>query len=359
MLDSRQTTFLFILGGSIVALVLLFLLRGVLAPFVIGALLAWMLVPLRPRVQSLGCSESIASGILVAAVVVLFLSGFLVLLPVVVSEINNALAALESQVRSGNLSGRSLFGFNWGESLSGLLQESATTAGSLLNQINKWLLQPLLSGGAALLGAFYFLFVVPLTGFFMLRDWEGFTGKGEHWVPRPWVPVLQEFSSDSRKLVAQWIRGVAIVIVLLSVVYIVGLSLIGLTHAVSVGLFAGLISFIPFIGGLFGILVAGGLSIVEFGFGWQTWAIALLFIFVQVAETNFITPKLVGGTIGMHPLVAVFALFIGGSLFGLLGVMLALPISAILGLVMRQVFRIWTNSRLYNSGFAKGLDLDL
>ena len=359
MLDSRQTTFLFMIGGGIVALVLLFLLRGVLAPFVIGVLLAWMLVPVRPRVEKLGCSESIASGILIAAVVLLFLSGFLVLLPVVVSEINHALGALESQVRDGTLRERSFFGFNWGESLSGLLQESATTAGSLLNQINKWLLQPLLSGGAALLGAFYFLFVVPLAGFFLLRDWEKFAHSGENWLPRPWVPLLQEFSADSRKLVAQWIRGVAIVIALLSVVYIVGLSLIGLTHAVSVGLFAGLISFIPFIGGLFGILVAGGLSIVEFGFGWQTWAIALLFIVVQVAESNFITPKLVGGTIGMHPLLAVFALFIGGSLFGLLGVMLALPIAAVLGLVLRQVSRVWRESRFYRSGFAKSLDLDL
>ena len=348
MLSLKQQSLVWI-TGFILFLILLFTLRSVFAPFIAGTLLAWLLQPAKEKLTT-KISPSIAAGLLTLAwLATLFAIGAL-LLPVFIGEVGAALNQIELYIQSGQLQQHTLLGFDWGAVTSSALQVGFSEAGSLIGQANQWLIQPLIAGGNAVGKVFAFLLLAPLASFFLLRDWDRFAKFFRNWLPEPWHAPVSNFISDSRKVLLDWLRGVAIVIVVLAAVYVAGLLLIGVNYAVSVGLFAGIISFIPFVGALFATLLAVGLAALEFGLGWQTWAALALFIIGQLLESNFLTPKLVGESIGLHPLVAIIFLLAGGALLGLLGVLLALPVAAVLRLASERLGDVWHRSKLYTGG---------
>ena len=355
MLTTRQQNLAWIAGFTAV-LVLAFILRGVLAPFLAGGLMAWLLRPTAVKLEKRRLSKTWASAILSSCWLIGFIGLAALLLPIFVSEIGRAISQLQDWVQDGNLRGRSFLDFDWGSAVTAALGMSLSEAGSILSQANRWLLQPLLGGTGAVAKAVYFLFFAPLASFFLLRDWDAFARWFSEWMPRPWAEQAESFLAESRAVLLNWLYGVAIVVIVLSTIYMVVLLGLGVNYAVSVGLFAGLISFIPLVGAIFGLLVACGLAALQFGLGWQTWAVLVLFLAAQALESNVLTPKLVGGKVGIHPLIAIVALLAGGALLGLAGVLLAIPVVAILRLAVERVRRSWKESRLYSSGFS-GLDL--
>jgi predicted PurR-regulated permease PerM len=207
------------------------------------------------------------------------------------------------------------------------------------------------SGGAAVLSVFSLLVITPVVAFYFIADWPRITRSLERLVPRPQHDTVMRLTAEIDKAVAGFIRGQTIVCVILGVFYAVALSLVGLNFGLLIGLISGLIGFIPYVGSVTGFVLATSVALVQF---WPEWiwivAVVGIFIFGQFVEGNILVPKLVGDSVGLHPLWLMFALFAFGYLFGFLGLLLAVPLAAAVGVLVRFGVGRYVDSPLYRGG---------
>lgn len=201
--------------------------------------------------------------------------------------------------------------------------------------------------GSALITLAGMAFIVPVLMFYLLMDWHRLMRRVENVVPRRWVPKVRELSSETDALLSQYLRGQIIVMLILAVLYSVGLAIAGFEIAVPVGVFTGLAVFIPYIGFGMGLALAIVAALLQFGSWYGIGAVAVVYGIGQFVESFYLTPRLVGERIGMHPLAVIFALLAFGKLFGFFGVLLALPTCAILLVGARQLRRVYMASDLY------------
>ncbi|CAG9177160.1 AI-2E family transporter [Cupriavidus respiraculi] len=201
--------------------------------------------------------------------------------------------------------------------------------------------------GSALITLAGMAFIVPVLMFYLLMDWHRLMRRVENVVPRRWVPKVRELSSETDALLSQYLRGQIIVMLILAVLYSVGLAIAGFEIAVPVGVFTGLAVFIPYIGFGMGLALAIVAALLQFGSWYGIGAVAVVYGIGQFVESFYLTPRLVGERIGMHPLAVIFALLAFGQLFGFFGVLLALPTCAILLVGARQLRRVYMASDLY------------
>jgi len=190
--------------------------------------------------------------------------------------------------------------------------------------------------------------ITPLVAFYFLSDWPVFLKRVDGWLPRRRAPAIRETVREIDRRLAGFARGQALVCAILAIYYAVALTLVGLDFGVLIGLFIGVISFIPFIGVFFGGLLSIGLAAAQFGTWTDVALVAAVFVAGQVVEGNFLTPKLVGDRIGLHPLWVVFALLAGGALFGFVGVLLAVPVAAAVGVVAERMLKGYLAGPLYH-----------
>ncbi|HEV2727991.1 MAG TPA: AI-2E family transporter, partial [Solirubrobacterales bacterium] len=234
------------------------------------------------------------------------------------------------------------------------LANMQASAGDLLKQGTAWMvgfLRGLWSGGQALISVFALLVVTPVVAFYLLVDWDRMIATVDGWVPLRNRETVRALARDIDRAIAGFIRGQAMVCLILGTIYAVGLSLIGLNFGALIGMGAGLLSFIPYVGSLTGLIVSMGVAIVQFWPDW-TWILATLGIFVlgQFIEGNILSPKLVGASVGLHPVWLMFALLAFGSLFGFVGLLLAVPLAAAAGVLARFALRQYLSSHLYHGG---------
>lgn len=201
--------------------------------------------------------------------------------------------------------------------------------------------------GSALITLAGMAFIVPVLMFYLLMDWHRLMRRVENVVPRRWVPKVRELSSETDALLSQYLRGQIIVMLILAVLYSVGLAIAGFEIAVPVGVFTGLAVFIPYIGFGMGLALAIVAALLQFGSWYGIGAVAVVYGIGQFVESFYLTPRLVGERIGMHPLAVIFALLAFGQLFGFFGILLALPTCAILLVGARQLRRVYMASDLY------------
>lgn len=201
--------------------------------------------------------------------------------------------------------------------------------------------------GSALITLAGMAFIVPVLMFYLLMDWHRLMRRVENVVPRRWVPKVRELSSETDALLSQYLRGQIIVMLILAVLYSVGLAIAGFEIAVPVGVFTGLAVFIPYIGFGMGLALAIVAALLQFGDWYGIGAVAVVYGIGQFVESFYLTPRLVGERIGMHPLAVIFALLAFGQLFGFFGVLLALPTCAVLLVGARQLRRVYMTSDLY------------
>ena len=206
----------------------------------------------------------------------------------------------------------------------------------------------LLQSGIALLNLVSLLFVTPVVTFYMLRDWDRMVATVDSWLPLSQRDTIRVIARDIDSAIAGFIRGQAMVCLILGGFYAVGLSLIGLNFGVLIGLTAGMLSFIPFVGSITGLILSVGVAIVQFWPDW-TWIAATLgvFAFGQFVEGNILSPKLVGASVGLHPVWLMFALLAFSSLFGFVGLLLAVPLAAAVGVIARYALGRYMDSPLY------------
>jgi predicted PurR-regulated permease PerM len=353
MTVQRQIGF-WIVAFAVTALAL-FVLRDILLPFVAGFALAYLLDPLADRLERLGIGRLGATLIILVLFVLIFIVALVLLVPVVANQLAAFIERLPATVtRLQELALQQ--GAPFIERLGGAeaLTEAQRSVGDLVGQGVAWLgtfLKSLWSGGQALLSVFALLVVTPVVAFYLLVDWDHMVATVDGWLPLRNRETVRIIARDIDAAVAGFIRGQAAVCLILGTFYAVGLTLVDLNFGALIGMSAGFLSFIPYVGSLTGLILSVGVAIVQFWPDWL-WIVATLgiFVFGQFVEGNILSPKLVGASVGLHPVWLMFALLAFGTLFGFVGLLLAVPLAAAVGVLARHALRQYMASPLYRDG---------
>jgi predicted PurR-regulated permease PerM len=343
-------------------IVLIWLLSGILLPFAAGITLGYLLDPIADRLERIGFSRlGAALLMLVAFAFVLALILFL-LVPVLGHQFTALIGALPGYVGklpqfASELSGRVTEGYGaqvleWFGVGGGFSSADVQkTVGDVVGQAVTWLgafLRSLLSGGTALIGLLSLLVVTPVVAFYMLLDWDKMVATLDRLIPPRNRADVHAIAHEIDRALAGFVRGQSLVCLFLGLWYGIGLSLIHLNFGLLIGLSAGLLSFIPYVGSLTALIISAIVAIVQ---GWPEWKLLILTLGVvltgQFLEGNILSPKLVGSSVGLHPVWVIFALLAFGALFGFTGLIMAVPVAAAAGVVLRYLVRRYRESELY------------
>ncbi|TIR75890.1 MAG: AI-2E family transporter [Mesorhizobium sp.] len=346
----RQIAFWLIV--AVLLALFLYVFSGILLPFVAGMVLAYFLDPVADRLQRLGLSRLMATVVILIAFVVVVVLAFVILVPVLATQMADFarklpeyLTRLQSLITSFDpkwLEQR--FGVN-AASLREGLNSLLTTGFGLLTTV----FTSIWSSGVALVSVVSLFVVTPVVAFYMLLDWDRMVAVVDSWVPRDYVETVRALARDINTATAGFVRGQGTLCLVLGAMYATGLTLTGLNFAILIGFFAGLISFIPYVGSLTGLVLAVGVAFVQF---WPDWtmivAVVCVFFVGQFIEGNILQPRLVGKSVGLHPVWLMFALFAFGALFGFVGLLIAVPASAAIAVLVRFAIARYLESPLYN-----------
>jgi len=329
----------------------LWLLSPILLPFLAGFVLAYFLDPIADRLQKWGFSRLTAALLIVVVALVVVVTSLVVFVPMLADQVGRFAGELPALIQS--LSARlNAWAPSW---MKDAVNNSGTDIQASITQFAgnaaDWILsvlKTLLSGGLALVNLVSLLVVTPIVAFYMLVDWDRMLDAIDSCVPRDYVDTVRELGRDVNSAMAGFIRGQGTVCLLLGIFYAAGLTFAGLKFGLAIGLLAGALTFIPYAGAMTGGVLAIGVALVQF---WPDyWSIGLVvgvFAVGQFLEGNFLSPKLVGKSIGLHPVWLMFALFAFGYVFGFVGLLLAVPMAAAAGVLVRFALRQYLSSRLY------------
>lgn len=327
----------------------LYAIKPILLPFVVGIGIAYFLDPAADRLERDGFSRTYATSIIMLAFfATLALLGVL-LVPLLSEQIISFVHELPGyieQVRNTAMPYLNDLLARFGVARGG--SQALTTAPPLMEIISAVGVR-LLSSGAAFFNLLALLMITPVVAFYLLRDWDTIVLKLDILLPRRHADTIREQFRAIDRTLAGFVRGQINVCLILSVIYAIGLSLIGLKYALLIAILGGILIIIPYIGtGLTG-LIAVALAYVQYEDWPHVAAVMGVFAFVQVLESYFLTPKLVGQNVGLHPLWILFGMLAGGTVFGFVGVLLAVPITAVIGVLVRFAVGQYLESGLYRS----------
>ncbi|TPK97419.1 AI-2E family transporter [Mesorhizobium sp. B2-4-16] len=352
----RRQAFFWLATAVLLAL-FLYIFSGILLPFVAGMVLAYFLDPVADWLQRLGLSRLMATVVILIAFIVVVVLALVILVPVLATQMADFarklpeyLTRLQSLITSFDpkwLEQR--FGVNAAGLRDGL-NSLLTTGFGLLTTV----FTSIWSSGVALVSVVSLFVVTPVVAFYMLLDWDRMVAVVDSWVPRDYVETVRALARDINTATAGFVRGQGTLCLVLGAMYATGLTLTGLNFAILIGLFAGLISFIPYVGSLTGLVLAVGVAFVQF---WPDWtmivAVACVFFVGQFIEGNILQPRLVGKSVGLHPVWLMFALFAFGALFGFVGLLIAVPASAAIAVLVRFAIGRYLESPLYKGHAAR------
>lgn len=352
--NKQKQTATWLLVAFALTLLLVFL-GPILMPFVVAAIFAYTLNPLldklvKLRIRQWQLPRSFAAGLLILFVMLLGLAMFLIMLPILQKQ----LPLLQNQIPQffdkldHNLSPLlHELGFNVKIDSSGiksLITEHLSNSGEL---VGKAILSSLKVGGTAMLGLMANLLLIPVVLFYLLVDWHALIKRIQNFIPRRFIKATTAWAEEIDELLAQYLRGQIMVMFSLSVFYSVGLYIAGVNLALPVGILTGLLVFIPYLGFGLGLTLALMSALLQFQDPSALIGVGLVFGLGQLIESFYLTPKLVGERIGLHPLTVIFALMAFGQLFGFIGILVALPASAILSVAVRHLRASYLSSPFY------------
>lgn len=335
------------------SLALLYLLRDVLTPFVAGLALAYLLDPVASRLQRLGLGRTGATVLILVAFLVLFVLTLIVLAPLFASQIGLLIERLPGTIRRVQAflveQGAPLLKRFGGESA---MADGRAALGDVLGQVGAWagaVLRSVWSGGQAVINLLSLMVITPVVAFYLLNDWGRMVETIDSWLPRRSAPAIREIFRDIDAAMSGFIRGQSLLCLILMTWYGVALTLVGLNSGLLIGVGAGLVSFIPYVGSLLGLVVSIGVAIAQFWPDSPGWilVVAAIFLIGQFFEGYVLAPKLVGASVGLHPVWLMFALLAFGSLLGFVGLLLAVPLAATVGVLVRHGLRRYLGSALY------------
>ncbi len=332
--------------AAAVLVLALWFMGDVLLPFVLGGAIAYFLDPVADRLERMGLGRTAATTVIAFVCLLIFVIMALLVVP---SLINQAVQLFNIAPQLA----RNLQSFLT-EQFPSLLDDGSTvrrtltTLGELVQSRGGELLNSVLGSAMTVINIVVLIVVVPVVSIYMLLDWDRMVERIDGLLPRDHAPVVRRLASEIDATLASFIRGMGTVCLILGAYYAIALMLVGLQFGLVVGFIAGLITFIPYLGALIGGALAIGLGLFQF---WGDWVslglVAGIFVLGQVIEGNILTPRLVGSSVGLHPVWLIFALSVFGTLFGFVGMLVAVPVAAALGVLTRFGVSQYTQSRLY------------
>lgn len=343
-----------LVGIVLVAMGMVHFLGPVLAPFVVSMVLAYLGDPLADRLESWGISRGLSVAIVFLTIFGVLITAFFVVVPLLVQQVKTVFQLLpvwEAWGRSNVLPllqeqfdiDPALFDLSeLSRKLAGQWQKAGGLLASLGVSVSR--------SSIAFIGFMVNLFLVPVVTFYLLRDWDQLLGNVRVMIPRNVEPVVSTLASECDEVLGAFLKGQLMVMLALGVVYSAGLTLIGLQFAILIGMMAGLVSIIPYMGFAVGFAAAVLVALFQFDTYTGLALVAAVFVVGQVLEGWVLTPLLVGDRIGLHPVAVIFALMAGGQLFGFVGMLVALPMAAIIMVLLRHLNRNYKASDLYRAG---------
>ena len=347
----------FWVASFVLFFVLIFLFREILLPFVVGMATAYFLDPVCDYLEGRGLSRTWATTIVTLVFALLVTLLILLLVPALIGQIVSLLEQLPkySEIMRTQL-----------EALAerarttldpGITQQVRGLAAGSADRVVAWVTDAaggLVAGGFALANLLSLLLITPVVAFYLLRDWDRLVERVDNWLPRDHAETIRAQVREVDRTLAGFVRGQATVCALLGAFYGVALTIAGLDFGLVTGLLAGLLSFIPYIGALTGALASIGLALLQFDDPVRILVVAAIFGVGQAVEGNYLTPKLVGGRVGLHAVWVIFALLAGGALFGFVGVLLAVPVAAVIGVLIRFSLSLYLDSDIYRGAGGDG-----
>lgn len=332
--------------GLVGLLAFLWLVSDAIAPFILGAALAYLLDPLADRLESWGLGRAWATILISLVFILLVIILMVLVVPLIVEQAQALVLALPGMLA------RALEFLT--TKFPTLLDEDSTIRQALVSSQDALqskgvaFMNELLSRSLAVVDFLLLLIVSPVVAFYLLLDWDRMIAVLDSWLPRQHAPVIRQMSKDIDKVLAGFVRGQMTVGMILGIFYATALALVGLQFGIVVGLLAGLLTFIPYVGSTLGGTASIGIALFQF---WDDpiWigVVAVIFISGQLVEGNFLTPKLVGSSVGLHPVWLMFALYAFGSLLGFAGLLIAVPAAACIGVLGRFGIGNYRESKLY------------
>lgn len=332
--------------AAVVFAAVLWFLGDVLLPFIVGGAIAYCLDPVADKLERMGLSRVLATTFISVFVILVFIVMTLQIVPMLVEQMVGLMQAIPGlfQELQGFLANR----FPALQDPDSTLSQSLASIGETIRSRGSELIDRVFSSALGVINAVVFVVVVPVVTFYMLLDWDHLVARIDSLLPRDHAPQIRSIASEIDRTLASFVRGQLTVCGILGVFYAIALLLVGLQFGLVVGVVAGLISFIPYIGALIGGALAIGLALFQF---WDTpvfiAVVVAIFMAGQFLEGNILTPNLVGKSVGLHPIWLLFALSAFGTLFGFVGMLVAVPVAAALGVVTRFFVGQYTQSPLY------------
>jgi predicted PurR-regulated permease PerM len=335
MIHRRHLTFWIVL--FVVFAGLLWLLRDVLLPFVASLALAYLQTPLADRLQRLGLNRTVAALLIVGVISLVLILSALLLVPILAQQASALIAVIPSYLERA----QALLidpGPSWlREMVNG--SDAGKTMGEVMAQGAGYiavLMGSLWSGGKALASFISVLVIMPVVTFYLICDWHKMVATLDGWVPPAYRPTVHRLMGEIDVAISGFLRGQAGVCLIIGIYYALALSLIGLQFGLLIGLAAGLLTFMPYVGSMAGLLIGTSVAIGQF---WPHWpkiaAVVVVFLIGEFVEGNILSPKLVGENVGLHPVLLIFAMFAFGYLFGFIGLLIAVPLAAAIAVLFR------------------------
>jgi predicted PurR-regulated permease PerM len=347
---SPQATF-WLLFFSLTLMALL-VFSEILLPFAAGFVLAYLFQPIVRRMGRIGVPRGAGAFAIIAVLALVIAAISALILPPILDQLSHLIQAMPQYIQEARAYIEQHYG-RWLQPLqrTAVAPSSGQPASQITQDLAPWLLsqlQGLLQGGLALFNSLALMFLTPVVTFFLLRDWDKMIAGVEELLPRKDAPAIKKIGQEINWTISGYLRGTLIVLLIVSAFYMVALGAIGLNYGLIIGLGAGLISFVPYLGSTTGFLVSGGVALAQFWPDYTKIAIVCgVFVFGQLMEGNVLTPFIVGDKVRLHPVWMLFALIASGYVLGFTGLLISVPLAASIGVLVRFAVRKYFGSEMY------------
>lgn len=332
---------------ALLLVLVLWLLGDVLLPFVLGAAVAYFLDPVADRLERAGLGRTGATVTISLSVLLVVVVLSLMVVPLLIEQTAAMIAQVPALTETLTERLNALLP-SLADSES-VLRRSLRSLATSIQERGGELANAVLGSARSVVDIVLLIVVVPVVAFYLLLDWDHLIGRIDALLPREHAPVVRRLASEIDRTISAFVRGMGTVCLVMGVFYAVGLMAVGLQFGLVVGAFAGLVTFIPYVGALLGGALALGIGLVQFWGDWVSLGIvAAIFVAGQAIEGNVLTPKLVGRSVGLHPVWLILALSVFGALFGFVGLLVAVPVAAAIGVLARFGAGLYLASDLYH-----------
>lgn len=320
--------------------------RSVIGPFVAGFIVAYLLDPPTQKLEKRGAPRWLAAIVVLLAFFLAIFGVLVAAAPIIQAQVMQLTVSLPKLIDSTLPLAEKLL---QDTRMFGNSQEIIANIG---NRAVVWMtdaVSTIVAGGLAFVNLISFIVITPIVAFYLLRDWPGIVTQIESWWPRQQLPVVKELLGEANEALSGFIRGQSLVCLTLAVFYAVGWSLVGLEFAVTLGLLAGVLGFVPFLGVIFAVVLSLLIALGQWGLDPLHLGLVIgVFLVGQGLESSVLTPNLIGNRIGLHPVWVLFAVFAGGTIAGIVGVFFAVPVAAVLGVIVRHALGHYRRSNFYD-----------